>query len=358
MEVPRVNPCLHAEGHYGIQAWSSAKADKETKSILEKNKTCMSGNSEINISVIIPVFNEGQNILPLYEKLRSVLKKIDGDYEVIFIDDGSSDNTLNQLRIISEKDSAIKIICFSRNFGQTAALSAGIDFSKGKIIIPMDGDLQNDPEDILPLLKKIEEGYDVASGWRKNRKDPFLTRRFLSMIANKMISLIGGVHLHDYGCTLKAYRREILKNIRLYGEMHRFIPIYARWIGARVSEIPVHHYPRRYGSSKYGISRIFKVLLDLMVVKFLLSYSQKPIYVFGGMGLLMILGAFLSGGYAIYLKLFKGVSFILTPLPLLCVLLLMLGFLSILMGFLAEILTRTYYESQGKPTYQIKEIIP
>jgi glycosyltransferase involved in cell wall biosynthesis len=222
----------------------------------------------------------------------------------------------------------------------------------------MDGDLQNDPEDILLLLQKIEEGYDVVSGWRKDRKDPFFTRRIPSMIANKMISFIGGVRLHDYGCTLKAYRRDILKNIRLYGEMHRFIPIYAQWIGARVAEIPVNHFPRRSGSSKYGLSRVIKVILDLMVVKFLLSYSQKPIYVFGGMGFLMILGAILSGGYAIYLKIFKEVSFILTPLPLLSVLLLMLGFLSILMGFLAEILTRTYYESQRKPTYQIKETIP
>jgi glycosyltransferase involved in cell wall biosynthesis len=208
------------------------------------------------------------------------------------------------------------------------------------------------------LLQKIEEGYDVVSGWRKSRKDPFLTRRLPSIIANKIISWIGGIYLHDYGCTLKAYRRDILKNIRLYGEMHRFIPIYAQWIGARVAEIPVNHFPRRSGSSKYGISRIFKVILDLMVVKFLLSYSQKPIYVFGGLGLLMILGGFVSGVYAIYLKLFKEVSFILTPLPLLCVLLLVLGFLSILMGFLAELLIRTYYESQGKTTYQIKETIP
>jgi len=178
------------------------------------------------------------------------------------------------------------------------------------------------------------------------------------MIANKIISWIGGVHLHDYGCTLKAYKRDILKNIKLYGEMHRFIPIYAQWIGAHVSEIPVRHFPRMSGKSKYGMNRVFKIILDLMVVKFLLSYSQKPIYVFGGMGLLMVLGAFISGGVAIYLKCFEGTSFILTPLPLLCVLLLMLGFLSILMGFLAEILTRTYYESQGKPTYQIKETIP
>jgi glycosyltransferase involved in cell wall biosynthesis len=310
------------------------------------------------LSILIPIFNEEESISPLYDRLITALKKTGRPYEVIFIDDGSSDSSLEILLDISKKNPNVKVISFSRNFGQTAALSAGIDFSSGEILIPMDGDLQNDPEDILPLLQKIEEGYDVVSGWRKSRKDSFLTRRFPSMVANKMISLIGGVRLHDHGCTLKAYKRDILKNIRLYGEMHRFIPIYAQWIGARVSEIPVNHFPRRSGSSKYGMSRIIKVILDLMVVKFLLSYSQKPIYVFGGMGLLMILAAFLSGGYAIYLKIFRGVSFILTPLPLLSVLLLMLGFLSILMGFLAEILTRTYYESQRKPTYQIKETIP
>lgn len=310
------------------------------------------------ISIVIPVLNEEKNVFPLYDRLMSALRKIGKGYEVIFIDDGSVDGTLNQLKMISQRDPHIKVLSFSRNFGQTAALSAGIDFSKGEIIIPMDGDLQNDPEDVLDLLKKIEEGYDVVSGWRRSRKDSLFKRRFPSVIANKIISFIGGVHLHDYGCTLKAYRREILKNIRLYGEMHRFIPIYAHWIGARVAEIPVRHHPRSSGSSKYGMNRIFKVILDLMVVKFLLSYSQKPIYIFGGMGLLMILGAFLSGAYAIYLKLFKGESFILTPLPLLCALLLLLGFISILMGFMAEILTRTYYESQGKPTYLIKEIIP
>jgi glycosyltransferase involved in cell wall biosynthesis len=318
----------------------------------------MRGKLEETLSVLIPVYNEEGNLSLLCDKLVAALRKTGRAYEIIFIDDGSSDGSLEMLLDLRNANPNIKVISFSRNFGQTAALTAGIDFSKGDILIPMDGDLQNDPEDILPLLRKIEEGHDVVSGWRKGRKDPFLTRRFPSMIANRIISLIGGVHLHDYGCTLKAYRRDILKNIKLYGEMHRFIPIYAQWIGAHVAEIPVHHSPRGSGSSKYGISRIFKVILDLMVVKFLLSYSQKPIYVFGGMGLLMILGAFISGGYAVYLKLFKGVSFILTPLPLLSVLLLMLGFLSILMGFLAEILTRTYYESQGKPTYQIKETIP
>ncbi len=318
----------------------------------------MGGRLEETLSVLIPVYNEEGNLSLLHDKLEPALKKTGRAYEIIFVDDGSSDGTMEILLDLRERNPNIKIVSFPRNFGQTAALSAGIDFSKGEILIPMDGDLQNDPEDILALLQKIEEGYDVVSGWRKGRKDPFLTRRLPSMIANKIISWIGGVHLHDYGCTLKAYRRDILKNIRLYGEMHRFIPIYAHWIGARVSEIPVRHFPRGSGSSKYGMNRVFKVILDLMVVKFLLSYSQKPIYVFGGLGLLMILGGFLSGGYAIYLKLFEEVSFILTPLPLLCVLLFVLGFLSILMGFLAEILTRTYYESQGKPTYQIKETIP
>jgi glycosyltransferase involved in cell wall biosynthesis len=317
----------------------------------------MNVESEETLSILIPVFNEEGNLSLLYEKLVTALKKLERPYEVIFVDDGSSDGTLEILLDLRERNPNVKIISFTRNFGQTAALSAGIDFSKGDILIPMDGDLQNDPEDILSLLQKIEEGYDVVSGWRKDRKDPFLTRRLPSVIANKIISWMGGVHLHDYGCTMKAYRRDILKNIRLYGEMHRFIPIYAQWIGAHVSEIPVRHFRRGSGASKYGMSRVFKVILDLMVVKFLLSYSQKPIYVFGGMGLLMILGGFISGGMAIYLKLFKGVSFILTPLPLLCVLLFVLGFLSILMGFMAEILTRTYYESQGKPTYQIKETI-
>jgi glycosyltransferase involved in cell wall biosynthesis len=318
----------------------------------------MGGRLEKTVSVLIPIYNEEGNLSLLYDKLEAALQKTERAYEIIFVDDGSSDGSLEILLDIRGKNSNVKIISFSRNFGQTAAISAGIDCSKGDIIIPMDGDLQTDPGDILPLLQKIEEGYDVVSGWRKDRKDPFLNRRLPSMVANKIISWIGGVHLHDYGCTLKAYKRDILKNIKLYGEMHRFIPIYAQWIGAHVSEIPVRHFPRGSGKSKYGMNRIFKIILDLMVVKFLLSYSQKPIYVFGGMGLLMILGAFLAGFYAVYLKYFKGTSFILTPLPLLCVFLLLSGFLSILMGFLAEILTRTYYESQGKPTYQIKETIP
>jgi glycosyltransferase involved in cell wall biosynthesis len=317
----------------------------------------MSSEPRETLSILVPVFNEEDNVTALHEKLWKVLKETGRPHEIIFIDDGSTDGTLEALVEINKRDRNVKVISFSRNFGQTAALSAGIDSSKGEIIIPMDGDLQNDPEDIHALVGKIEEGYDVVSGWRKNRQDTFVSRKLPSLIANRIISWIGGVSLHDYGCTLKAYRRDILKNIRLYGEMHRFIPLYAHWIGARVTEIPVGHHPRIAGSSKYGMGRIAKVILDLLVVKFLLSYSQKPIHVFGGVGLLMVLGAILSGGYAVYLKIFKQVSFILTPLPLLCVLLLVLGFLSILMGFLAEILTRTYYESQGKPTYYVKELI-
>src|SRR4030067_2484530 len=241
----------------------------------ERWNNSMGGKLEVTVSVLIPIYNEEGNLPLLYDKLDSALKKVGRAYEIIFVDDGSSDGSLEILPDLREKNQNVKIVSFARNFGQTAALSAGIDCSKGDIIIPMDGDLQTDPEDILPLLQKIEEGYDVVSGWRKGRKDPFLTRRLPSMIANKLISWIGGVHLHDYGCTLKAYRKDILKNIRLYGEMHRFIRIYAQWIGAHVSEIPVHHFPRTAGSSKYGMRRIFKVILDLMGVKFFLSFSPK-----------------------------------------------------------------------------------
>ena len=317
----------------------------------------MAQRGQVVISIVIPVFNEEENVIPLSEKLLPALDRLGREYEVIFVDDGSFDSTLVKLKSLCGNNRKVKVLSLARNFGQTTALSAGIDFAKGEIIVPMDGDLQNDPEDIESLLRKIEEGYDVVSGWRKDRKDPFLTRRLPSVIANRIISLIGGVELHDYGCTLKAYRREMLTKIRLYGEMHRFIPIYSRWIGARVCETPVRHHPREHGGSKYGMMRVFKVILDLMVIKFLLSYSQKPIYVFGGTGLFMIFCSLLSGAYAVYLKLFEGVSFILTPLPLLCVVLLMLGFMAILMGFLAEILTRTYYESQKKTTYQIREAL-
>jgi len=313
--------------------------------------------SDVNVSIIIPLYNEEENIDKLYDELIKSLTLLDITIEIIFIDDGSRDGTSEKIRKIAEKDKRVKGIFFKNNSGQTAAISAGIDYSSGKILIPMDGDLQNDPYDIQRLLSKINEGFDVVSGWRRERKDNFLTRIIPSIIANSLISLISGVHLHDYGCSMKAYRREVIKDIKLYGEMHRFIPIYAHWHGAKVAEIPVKHHSRYKGKSKYGIERTVKVILDLIVVKYLGDYAQKPIYIFGGLGVLSILGSFLAGLYALYLKLFYHTSLIQTPLPLLSVLLFILGFNAILMGLLAEITIRTYYESQNKTTYLIKDTV-
>jgi glycosyltransferase involved in cell wall biosynthesis len=246
---------------------------------------------------------------------------------------------------------------FRRNFGQTAAMMAGIDFASGDIIVALDGDLQNDPADIPKLLDKLAEGYDVVSGWRVNRKDAAIKRNLTSRMANRLISTISGIHLHDYGCSLKAYRKHVVKGVKLYGEMHRFIPIYASWQGGKVAEIPVDHHPRTHGSSKYGMERVIKVLLDLMVVKFLATYANKPIYVFGGFGLFSIALSFLAGLWALYLKFFEQKSFISTPLPLLVVLAFITGIMSMLMGLIAEIIMRTYYESQGKTIYLVKDTI-
>jgi glycosyltransferase involved in cell wall biosynthesis len=309
----------------------------------------------VELSIVIPLFNEEENIPLLYERLIQSLEELGKSFEIILVDDASTDHTYEKIAEIAANDKRVKVLSFKRNFGQTAAIAAGIDFASGEILIPMDGDLQNDPEDIPLLLEKLAEGYDVTSGWRKHRKDRALTRVLPSKIANKIISVISGVHLHDYGCTLKAYRREAIKGVRLYGEMHRFIPIYAAWQGARVAEVVVHHNPRKFGHSKYGFWRAPKVFLDLIVVKFLSDYAHKPIYVFGGLGLLCFVGGFLSGLYAVFLKYFRNTSFIETPLPLLTVLLFVLGFSSILMGLLAEISIRLYYESQNKPTYSIRE---
>ncbi len=309
------------------------------------------------ISIIIPIFNEVENINLLHSRLLSELLSIDRIFEVIFIDDGSFDGSDELLTKICSNDSRFKLIKFRRNFGQTAAMSAGIDHSIGEIIIPMDGDLQNDPKDIISLIKKIEEGYDVVSGWRKNRKDSSIKRNFPSMVANKLISFISGVKLHDYGCSLKAYRSDVIKNVRLYGEMHRFIPIYASWMGAKVTEIVVNHHQRIHGVSKYGLERVVKVILDLLVVKFFAKYSTKPIYVFGGFGIVIIIASFIFGSWALWLKLFKGVSFIRTPLPLITFMSFIIGFISILMGLLAELIMRTYYESQDKKIYSIKTMI-
>ncbi len=309
------------------------------------------------LSIVIPLYNEEENILPLYEEISHVLKNLRREGEIIFIDDGSTDKSFQILKNLVAKDKRIKVIQFKRNFGQTAALSAGIEFSKGEVVIPMDGDLQNDPNDIPKLLAKLEEGYDVVSGWRKNRKDPYLTRKIPSSIANWLISVITKVKLHDYGCTLKAYRREAIERIRLYGEMHRFIPAYAAWEGARITELTVNHRPRIRGKSKYGITRTFKVLLDLITVKFLGSFSTKPLYIFGGGGAIFLLGGFVSGSVLIYLKLFKGVYMIQSPLLHLTALLITLGFQMLLMGLLAELLVRVYYESLDKKPFVIKEKI-
>ncbi len=306
------------------------------------------------LSIVIPVYNEQDNVFPLHEKLTAALEHIGREYEVVIVNDGSSDQTEANLKTIAAKDPRFKVVNFRRNYGQTAAVMAGIDFASGDIIVGLDGDLQNDPADIPKLLAKLEEGYDVVSGWRVDRKDAALKRNLPSRMANWLISNISGIHLHDYGCSLKAYKKEVVKGVKLYGEMHRFIPIYASWQGGKVAEIPVTHHPRIHGSSKYGLERVMKVLLDLMVVKFLASYANKPIYVFGGFGLISIAVSFLSGLWAIYLKLFEHVSFIQTPLPLLVVLAFITGVMSILMGLIAEIIMRTYYESQGKQVYLVK----
>ena len=280
---------------------------------------------------------------------------LDLPWEVIFINDGSSDGSWQILDQLAEGHRQVKIIHFKRNFGQTAALMAGIDFARGDVLIPMDGDLQNDPADIPRFLSKLDEGYDVCSGWRQDRQDSNLKRKIPSRIANFLISRISGVYLHDYGCSLKAYRKEVIKGVKLYGEMHRFIPIYASWQGARVTEIPVTHHARLHGTSKYGLERTVKVILDLIVVKFLAQYAQKPIYVFGSVGLASFLIALVAASASLYYKFFGNKSFISTPLPLLFVLTSITGVMCILMGLLAEIIIRTYYESQNKPVYLIAE---
>ena len=305
------------------------------------------------LSILIPAYNEQDNIEPLHEQLTGVLEPLPEPYEIIFINDGSSDGTEDRLNALAERDKHVKVIHFRRNFGQTSAMMAGIDFASGDIIIPMDADGQNDPADIPKLLDKLAEGYDVASGWRFDRKDHG-RRRIASRIANWVISRVSGVRLHDFGCTLKAYRRDVLSSTRLYGEMHRFIPIYATWEGAKVAEVHVNHHPRRHGKSSYGMERIFKVLLDLIVVQFLAHYATRPIYVFGGFGILSLVISFVCGLWALYLKFWGGKDFVETPVPLLVVMAFITGFICILMGLMAEINMRVYYEAQGKASYLVK----
>lgn len=307
------------------------------------------------LSIFLPVYNEEPNLLPLHAKLDEALKTLGRSAEILYVDDGSTDGSLKTLRELAELDPRVRVIVLRRNYGQTAAMAAGIDAARGKVLIPMDADLQNDPADIARLLQKLDEGYDVVSGWRKNRKDKMITRKVPSMIANRLISWIGGVPLHDYGCSLKAYRRESLQDVRLYGEMHRFIPIYAAWAGARVTEIPVEHHARTMGKSKYGLSRTLKVVFDLMTIKFMASYQTKPIYVFGSFGMLAFAISILGGLYAVFLKIFHKADFVQTPLPILSIVMFAVGVQFVLMGLLAEMLVRTYHESQAKTIYAVRE---
>ncbi len=310
------------------------------------------------LSVVIPLFNEEENVALLLAELLGALRALGRSFEVLCVDDGSSDGTFAALSRAAEREPALRVIRFRRNFGQTAAMSAGIEAARGEVIVPMDGDLQNDPADIARLLAELEKGPDVVSGWRKERKDRELGRKLPSRIANALISAVSGVRLHDYGCSLKAYRREVLEGVRLYGEMHRFIPVYASWQGARVTELVVNHRPRHAGRSKYGLGRTLKVLLDLLVVKFLASYLSRPIYFFGGAGLASFLGAVLSFGAAIYFKLTGAKDLVETPLPLLAVAFVLAGVVCVLMGVLAELVVRTYYESQGRRPYLVDRVLP
>ena len=314
------------------------------------------GNQSPEISVVVPLLNEQDNIGPLYEQITETLTDV-YDYEIIFVDDGSSDNSFDILAKLQKPDARIRVICFRKNFGQTAALSAGFAHARGKVIVAIDADLQNDPADIPEMIAKLDEGFDVVSGWRKKRHDNAVTRLLPSKIANWLISRITGVKLHDYGCTLKVYRREVLEEIKLYGEMHRFIPALASWSGARIAEIPVNHRPRTTGKTKYGLGRTLKVVLDLITVKFLGSFSTKPIYIFGGLGLASGIGAIASGWIVVYQKIAHNFAMNRNPLLVLTALLITATIQFILMGLLAELLVRTYHESQNRLTYVIKEIL-
>lgn len=315
-----------------------------------------SASPNIDLSVLVPVFNERENVPILHQQIVAALAQEQRSWELILVNDGSTDGSTAGLDAVADADSRVTVVHLRRNYGQTAALMAGLDHARGQIIVPMDADLQNDPKDIPRLLEKLDQGFDVVSGWRKVRHDHAIRRNLTSRLANRLISSVSGVHLHDYGCSLKAYRREALAGVKLYGEMHRFVPIYASWNGARVTEIPVTHHPRLHGESKYGLERVIKVILDLMVVKFLVRYASKPIYLFGGFGVICLLSAVAAAVWAFSLKLFAATSLIQTPLPLLSIFLAVTGVISILMGLLAEMLNRTYHESQAKPVYQIGRI--
>lgn len=311
-----------------------------------------------DLSLVIPVFNEEENLRALFDAIHAALDPLQQAWEVIFVDDGSSDGSLGVLTDLAAGDAEhVRVLSFRRNFGQTAAIAAGLDYAAGGIIVLLDADMQNDPADIPMLLARLEEGHDLVSGWRRIRKDTFLTRTLPSTLANWLISRVTGVRLHDYGCTLKAYRRDVLEGFRLYGEMHRFIPVFASSVGARITEVQVNHHPRRYGKTKYGLERTIKVILDLFTVKFLVGFSSKPIYLFGGTGLVLMAGSGVMLLYLFVRRLLSAISVLGSPIFQLAVMLFILGFQSVLLGLIAELLVRTYYESQRKPTYRIRKTI-
>ncbi len=313
---------------------------------------------ETVLSVVLPILNEKPNLEPLFTRLVEVLEGLGGRYEIVAVDDGSTDGSFAILKRLHDENPCIKVVRLRRNFGQTAAFAAGFDLACGQVVVTLDADLQNDPADIPRLLDKMAEGYDVVSGWRQDRQDRFLDRKLPSMIANWLISKVTGVALHDYGCSLKAYRRDVVKNVHLYGELHRFIPALASWMGISVAELPVAHSPRRFGRSKYGISRTLRVLLDLLTVRFMLSYLARPMQLFGGIGLLAFVLGVVAGLYLSAQKIIYGYHYSIDrPLLLLSVLLIVVGVQMLSMGLLGELIVRTYHEAQGKPIYMIREIL-
>jgi len=311
----------------------------------------------MEFSVVIPVYNEEENVEPLIQEINKAMRPLEKPYEIVVVDDGSRDETFDRLARLHQRERRLRVVRLKRNFGQTAAIAAGLRYATGDVIVLMDGDAQNDPKDILPLLTELEKGNDLVCGWRFNRQDPFLSRRLPSMIANRLISWATQVKLHDYGCTLKAMRGDVAKSLRLYGEMHRFIPAIAYERGARVAEIKVNHRPRLHGSSKYGIARILRVVLDLLTVKFLVSYSTRPSHVFGLLGLSSGGLGFLIAMYLTFQKLVYQETIGGRPLLLLAILLIFIGFQFLTMGLLGEMLSRTYHESQDKAVFVVGEVL-
>jgi glycosyltransferase involved in cell wall biosynthesis len=309
----------------------------------------------VQISVVVPVLDEEESLPVLYQRLVGVLASGGYSYEIIVVDDGSTDHSFDVLQELQARDEHLRLVRFRRNYGQTAAFAAGFDRAQGDVVVTIDADLQNDPADIPALLAKIDEGYDVVSGWRVDRKDRLLDRRLPSVLANRLIGLATGVRIHDYGCSLKAYRREVLADVQLYGELHRFLPALAHAAGARVTEIPVRHHPRRFGRAKYGLSRTLKVILDILAVRFLMSFSTRPIHIFGLLGILSFFAGVVVLAYLAVVRLFLFQPIADRPLTLLGILLTMLGVQLVTSGLLAELVTRTYYESQGKPIYTVRE---